>query len=169
MKRSGPLRRTTALKAGAPLKRAPLRTKVGPKPTVKEIAAKRAERAARDAERDLIPIEFTPSIRRAVAKRSRGWCEMPNCTRHAAQHHHRKMKSAGGRGQEWNCLHLCVECHDWVHANTGVSYRHGALIRRSRDDDPGLHFHPGWRTCQERHDLPGVDSTPPDAATLRPI
>ncbi len=167
MKRGTPLERKAPLRPGGPLKRAPLRTKVGPKPTPRALPAELRAAPPRPPD-ERTPVEFRPAVRGVVLRRSRGWCEMPGCTRHALEYHHRKMRSAGGRGDAWNCLHLCVECHDWVHDNSRVAYRHGALIRRSRRDDPGVHFHLGWRTCPVDH-VSGVDMAPPDAATLRAI
>lgn len=167
MKQGAPPQRKAPLKRGLPPKRTALHTKVGPKPQPRELPVALRLLSPRPVD-DRVPVEFRPAVKRIVLRRSRGWCEMPGCTRHALEYHHRKMRSAGGRGQVWNCLHLCIECHDWVHDNARVAYRHGALIRRSRPDDPGVHFHPGWRTCPLDH-APGVDLAPPDAVTLRAI
>lgn len=74
------------------------------------------------------------------------------------QFHHRKMRSAGGLGLVENCLHLCFECHEWVHHHSKVSYGHGVLIRRYMDSHPEPVFHPGWRTCAVDHVHGGVDT-----------
>ena len=64
----------------------------------------------------------------------------------------------GGLGLAENCLHLCFECHEWVHRNAKVSYGHGALIRRHMTSHPEPVFHLGWRTCTVDHVHGGVDT-----------
>jgi hypothetical protein len=70
-----------------------------------------------------------------VAGRSGGWCEAatPACVegRHLAHHfHHMQMRSQGGKHDAANLLHVCSPAHDWIHRNTGESYRRGWLRHR---------------------------------------
>ena len=74
-----------------------------------------------------------PKIREAVERRSGGYCEAAcngNCSRQAAPMHHRLPRSAGGPHTEANLLHLCDNCHRYIHAHPGYSYEQGWLVRR---------------------------------------
>ena len=152
MKRSGPPKRNAPLKSGSTLKRSSPGTKAGKKPRIRTLAVDDVPKTERDH------VTFKPSVKRIVRRRSRGWCEMPGCTRAATAYHHRKMRSAGGLGLVENCLHLCAEDHAWVHDHPEVSYGHGALLRRHMVDHPDPVFHPGWRSCTTDHVHGGVDT-----------
>lgn len=153
MKRSGPPKRKAPLKSTSTLKRARPGVRSGPKPSTKKKVLNGTPPPKGAPKSD-----FRPSVKRAVRRRSRGWCEMPGCTRAAHEYHHRKMRSAGGLGFAENCLHLCFECHAWTHANTKVAYGHGVLLRRHMTTHPEPVFHPGWRTCGTDHVHGGVDT-----------
>lgn len=71
-------------------------------------------------------------IRREVAERSGGLCEL-GCGRRAVHTHHRKLRSQGGRHEPANLLHLCLTHHDEAHANPERAYALGWLVRASFD------------------------------------
>lgn len=68
--------------------------------------------------------------KRAVGRRSRGFCEVRTevCTEEAQHTHHRKLRSAGGSHDPSNLLGVCHACHDFLHANPELSYEHGWLL-----------------------------------------
>ena len=80
-------------------------------------------------------VEFSDTTKQFVTSRSGGWCEMHNCASTIDEFHHRKMKSAGGKGSIANCLGLCSPMHRMIHDNPDWSYRHGALVRRHAEPD----------------------------------
>jgi hypothetical protein len=48
--------------------------------------------------------------RRAIA-RARGWCQVPGCSRPAADAHHIQFRSRGGGDEDWNYLGACKPHH----------------------------------------------------------
>lgn len=101
MKRGSPLKRTPLARGSTALKRSridgerkPLR-KVGAR-------AKREEPQLRAA-------------KRAVRKRSGGWCEVDGCDRKADDYHHLKRRSRGGEHTAENLVHWCRVHHDREH------------------------------------------------------
>lgn len=78
-------------------------------------------------------------VRAEVANRSGGLCEIgldEVCRRKAVLFHHRLRRAQRGPDTFDNLLHLCDPCHVWLHANTGVAYRRGWLLRSTDDIDP---------------------------------
>lgn len=77
--------------------------------------------------------EFHPSVRVAIALRSRGKCEAcaPGCTRRATVIHHRRRRSQGGGADVDNGLHVCNPCHLFIHANVELAIRNGWLLLSS--------------------------------------
>ena len=70
--------------------------------------------------------------RRIVSGRSGGWCE--RCDRRlAAEWHHRKNRSQGGRWCPSNGLDLCGPCHRFVTAFRTVAFRHGWAVEEGLD------------------------------------
>lgn len=74
-----------------------------------------------------------PAVRRAVAERSGGWCEL-HCGRRAEHQHHRRLRSQGGQHTLANLVALCGRCHTKIHANPAHSYEAGLLVHSW--DDP---------------------------------
>ena len=72
-----------------------------------------------------------PKVRREVAGRSGGWCEIDhdNCSLRATQMHHILRRSQGGKNEADNLLHLCLNGHSYIHANPALSYEQGWLKR----------------------------------------
>lgn len=71
-------------------------------------------------------------VARVVVDRAGGYCEAmccPNCSGRAEQLHHRKLRSQLGRHEVSNLIHICHNCHSWIHAHTGEAYRIGLLVR----------------------------------------
>lgn len=56
------------------------------------------------------------SVRKEVAKRSGGFCEinLPKCGNLATEVHHRRLRSRGGSNDLKNLLHSCFSCHEKV-------------------------------------------------------
>lgn len=81
------------------------------------------------------------SVRRAVAFRSEGYCEVrgEGCTGGAENMHHRKRRGQGGPDDVYNLIDCCgsgtTGCHGRIHANPMLSYLDGTLIRGT-DPDP---------------------------------
>lgn len=67
------------------------------------------------------------SMRRQVAARSGGVCEL-GCGARAVHVHHRKLRSQGGRHELGNLLHVCHAHHESAHANPARSYALGWLV-----------------------------------------
>lgn len=66
--------------------------------------------------------------RALVYARAAGRCEM--ClVRQPTDYQHRKNRSQGGGWSPDNGLHLCHECHMWIHANPAVAGSGGWYVR----------------------------------------
>ncbi len=79
---------------------------------------------------------------RQVRARSGGRCEvaLDCCTTWAAQVHHVVLRSAGGADTADNLLHVCMPCHNWIHANpddarTRGLYGYAKLTQPSDEED----------------------------------
>lgn len=72
------------------------------------------------------------SARDLVGKRSGGTCERCGSAP-AAEWHHRKYRSQGGKWHVTNGLHLCSPCHRHVTENPAESYAHGWSVRSTVD------------------------------------
>lgn len=71
-------------------------------------------------------------VRDAVWARSGGRCEArvsTQCQKYASPIHHRWMRSQGGPDEEWNLLHVCSQCHHWIHHAGQAAYDRGLLLR----------------------------------------
>ena len=67
--------------------------------------------------------------RQIVAERSSGTCEV--CGQQRAVHaHHRWLKGQGGPWCPANLIHICLLCHDRIHANVWVSISAGWIVPR---------------------------------------
>jgi len=131
MKRGGPLKRTTQLRRGGPLRQ---RRKARP-----------------DARRP----EFTEKYGKDVVHaRSGGVCERCGHAR-AEEWHHRLNRGQGGTWDPANGLHLCKPCHRDVGASDQTLFDNGWRIRRKdprpASDVPVLH----WRLGMVRLDSDG--------------
>lgn len=78
------------------------------------------------------PEGFPDSVKRLVARRSGGLCELDECGE-AVWFHHRRPRGNGGTSLDWvnraaNCLHLSDECHRWVEGRIPGSSRSRSLI-----------------------------------------
>lgn len=74
-----------------------------------------------------------------VVDRANGWCEAyasRRCNGQGQHVHHRKLRSGGGLNTAGNCVHVCHECHSYIHANPADSYERGWLVHSW--DEPGL-------------------------------
>ena len=59
-------------------------------------------------------------------------CEVmasPQCSYVATDFHHRKLRSQGGGHNIGNCLMCCRACHRAIHADVGLSYEQGWLVK----------------------------------------
>lgn len=63
---------------------------------------------------------------RAVAARADGCCE--RCGGKAEVMHHKRLRSQLGADSLLNLCHICVPCHQHIHASPEESYRDGWLI-----------------------------------------
>ncbi len=82
----------------------------------------------RPATRTKIP----KSIRQLVEQRSRGICEMDDCTAPATDLHHRLRRAQGGKHTVENLAHLCSHDHHVrIHGNPKWAYETGWLLRRT--------------------------------------
>lgn len=102
------------------VKRSPIKRKSAPKRTRKERGTARSS------------LDFTPDARAEIEYRSGGWCEAactPNCQRRATHAHHILRRSQGGQGTEANGLHVCANCHLYIHEHPGQSYEQGWMKR----------------------------------------
>ena len=50
------------------------------------------------------------------------------CGKPATQKHHRMRRSQGGTDDPVNLADVCVECHNWIHANPYEAYANGLLV-----------------------------------------
>lgn len=58
-----------------------------------------------------------------VRMRSRGYCEAslsPRCTGNGEHLHHRQMRSRGGKDLASNLVHICHQCHTFIHSSPGA-------------------------------------------------
>jgi hypothetical protein len=65
-----------------------------------------------------------------VIARSKGRCEICQDAP-ATQIHHKARRQVPGANHPSMLMHLCLWCHQEVHANPAHSYEHGYLIRPS--------------------------------------
>lgn len=72
--------------------------------------------------------------RKAVEKRSGGWCEL-GCRHRATHMHHRKLRRHGDH-RAVNLIHVCAEHHHIIHASPDHSMRLGWLVPSW--EDPAL-------------------------------
>lgn len=100
------LRRGEPLTRGKPLARTTMRARAKPQP---------------------VELTSAQTARRVI---SNNVCEIDGCGQPATQFHHRWMRSQGGTHDVWNLLHICLSCHNSVHANPEDSYRKGYMLRR---------------------------------------
>lgn len=110
MKRSGPLKRKTALQTRATLRRAPLEGRGR--------LRQQSDKGKRDE------AEFR-SVRHVVIERDQGRCRRCGRTGHHV-HHVRRRKGRDRHDPRWLVL-LCFQCHDWVHGNPAEAKREGWL------------------------------------------
>lgn len=118
MKRSGPLRRLTALRQRKPLERRPVERKAtfDPRPTFSDWTHKRRRVLDRDGGC------VAPGL--GVPGRCAGILHV----------HHITPKGMGGSKRlddESNLVTLCLWHHDWVHSHVAESTRLGLLRRRN--------------------------------------
>ena len=75
----------------------------------------------------------TDAVRDAVARRSRGFCEVGalGCMGQGVHLHHRLMRSQGGGHAADNLLNVCRLCHDLIHAEPTWAYERGWLLHRT--------------------------------------
>lgn len=59
-------------------------------------------------------------------------CEVCDKAR-AAHTHHRKLRSQGGGDEPANLMRVCLDCHNWIHANPSESYARGLLVHSWAD------------------------------------
>jgi 5-methylcytosine-specific restriction endonuclease McrA len=62
--------------------------------------------------------DFPEWVRKAVKERSDNCCEQ--CGKLGYEIHHIVTKGRGGYGTLENALHLCVDCHDFIHTGKGA-------------------------------------------------
>jgi hypothetical protein len=70
--------------------------------------------------------------RQAVSNRSSGWCEagkMGVCRIVAEHVHHKMLRSQGGTDELDNLLHVCTNCHTWIHAHPAKAVAFGWLSK----------------------------------------
>lgn len=101
-----------------------------------------AERESKTKKTYHPPTGFPDTVKRLVARRSGGLCELDGCGE-AVWFHHRRPRGTGGTSLEWvnraaNCLHLSDECHRWVEGIPPESSRTrsevlGWLVPKNRD------------------------------------
>lgn len=121
MKRSGPLRRLTPLRA-TPLDRPPTK---GPRPAGLRRTAIRRKKA-RNAESS----DFWTAQREALFARSGGRCEVGGCnlTDTGMDAHHRRLRSQNGRHDLTNLLACCPAHHSWVHDDVAGAREAGWIV-----------------------------------------
>lgn len=121
MKPSGQLKRSGPPKRRAELKRRPPKSSGRRKPYRKPKGS---------------PRDFDEQTKAAARRRSGGRCEANSsrCTGRAAHFHHRQSRRHGDQRLE-NCLHVCLECHDYIHfGSPTVAYVMGWMVHSY--DDP---------------------------------
>lgn len=98
----------------------------------------------------------------AVKRRSGGRCEAQVVCggRRAVHMHHRRR--AGRLDFDANLLHLCLKCHEWIHANPAESYLGGLLVHSWADPAtvpvPGLTLSPIGRSSASVLTPPSPDA-----------
>lgn len=85
------------------------------------------------------PQGFSPEVRRIVAARSGGVCEIGDCVAAAVHMHHRRPRGLGGTSVAWvnkaaNCLHTCLDHHAYIENHRTQSMVQGLLISQHRKD-----------------------------------
>lgn len=58
-----------------------------------------------------------------VDQRAAGHCEarlVPGCVGAGQHYHHRKLKSRGGADTAANLVHICHQCHTFIHSSKGA-------------------------------------------------
>lgn len=82
--------------------------------------------------------EFPPEVRGAVLERCQARCELcEKLTPFGAFHHRLPRKMGGTRrsiGTVKNCLYVCTDCHDYIHANPSEAYLKGWLLRDTEEN-----------------------------------
>lgn len=134
MRRSGPPQRKAPLRSGdKPLARSKGMARTGPPPRRQQdprpppSTRPRRRSIARTPTADPV----TPDTRAEVQRRSGGYCEARvtrACTGVAVHVHHRKLRRHGDH-RPVNLMHVCLVCHDRIHARPQRSYDHGWLVR----------------------------------------
>jgi hypothetical protein len=137
MKRGGPLKRKTELKADPEKtkewKRRSKPLKTGDKPMARTAMTKKPTQRKTDYERALDAL--TP----ALVARSGGLCEIRwplVCTGRAVHRHHRKLgRGEGTQDSVEALLHLCNECHNHIHTKMPrkMAEANGYIVKRSVD------------------------------------
>ena len=132
MKRSGPLKRKTALALRSSFKRTPAVAYQWPEamPAATRKPMKRTPSKGRTpSNRSKIP----KTVRAKVVARSGGKCEAAcsdSCQEKGGHLHHKLMRSQGGKHTVDNLIDVCLACHGHIHAQPKWSYEHGFLVRR---------------------------------------
>lgn len=113
MKRGGPLKRRTPLKA-----------KKRPKPSGAAALRGKGMPARR--------IQWEKN-RQEVMDRARGLCEAGErsvCTVRGEHAHHVQLRSRGGSDDPGNLLWVCLRCHDWIHGHPAEATERGWMASR---------------------------------------
>ena len=74
-----------------------------------------------------------------LEQRSRFACEAAVdgvCAGCAVHAHHRRRRGQGGSDHPQNLLHVCFECHDWIHAHPTQAVELGLLEHTSAANGP---------------------------------
>ncbi len=74
--------------------------------------------------------DFPPAVRKMVAARSGGVCELCG-DEPAVHHHHRRLRHRAGPGDTHgvaNGLHMCTRCHDQAHRDPKYATRMGVIV-----------------------------------------
>jgi hypothetical protein len=106
------------------VKRVPLQRYTPPKRTAIKRKPKKGQRKP--------PVGFPENVKKHVRSRSRGICEVPSCSARANHFHHRKSRRFGDH-RAVNTLHVCSDCHAWIHGNPDASYVLGYLVPSWQD------------------------------------
>lgn len=138
-----------------------------------------------DTDREVEEVEPPMSYAKAceiVDARADGRCERCGRAALVANHHHRLLRSRGGRDLPSNLVRLCgsgtTGCHGWVHANVAAATDAGYIVRTNADpatvrlehsryaevflaDDGEVYgIHPAFRTERMRRARLGVGGWP---------
>jgi len=75
--------------------------------------------------------EIPTKVRKALAERSGGWCEVRVAevcvTRAVHAHHKRRADRPDDNHHEDRMLHCCFPCHHFLHLNPALAYQEGWL------------------------------------------